>query len=467
MPAKGYYSCQLMYISPLIFLFSTSAQSQNPKPSLTAVNNNHFSEHFINLLTDPKDVEAKGSLAYIKKNWHESLVPMALETIWFSNSDFIDSALKELVAQTLKSEYSRDLDAWHFELWNKNIKPDSSYANFKARLYREIDPRFETYFKDRQETAQVRLDEMRWGGVVQDGIPPLRNPEMINAAEASYLEDDNIVFGIEINGDVRAYPKRILAWHEMFVDTIGGVEIAGVYCTLCGAVITYKTRFKGKQHTLGTSGFLYRSNKMMYDQETQSLWSTTRGVPVLGPLVGKGIELEYESVVTTTWGEWRKRHPNTTVLSLKTGHLRDYREGVAYNAYFATDDLMFQTPFQDDRLKNKREVLALRFAAAPNQQLAIDTEFLNKNRLYKNKIGRQKFVVLTDQSGANRVYDPKDINIAHFDGSQIATDVNGAKWHVNESWLESASGERLSRLPYHRAFWFGWRAAFPETQLIK
>ena len=311
------------------------------------------------------------------------------------------------------------------------------------------------------------MDEIQWGGVVQDGIPPLRNPKMISAKEAKYLEDDNIIFGIEINGDVRAYPKRILAWHEMFTDKIGGVDIAGVYCTLCGTVIPFKTRVNGKNYELGTSGFLYRSNKLMYDKDTQTLWSTTRGTPVLGPLVDQDIELEYESVVTTTWGEWRKRHPQTTVLSLATGHSRDYGEGVAYDNYFGTDALMFNTPFDDRRLKNKREILALRFPAAPKQQLAIDTEFLKQNPIYTNRIGVQKFVVLTDKTGANRVYDPKAVSFSQYDGDSTVIDVKGKRWALNESALTAENGETLERLPYHRAFWFGWRAAFPQTKLIK
>ena len=290
---------------------------------------------------------------------------------------------------------------------------------------------------------------------------------MLNADEADYLDDDNIVFGIEINGDARAYPKRILAWHEMFTDTIGGVDIAGVYCTLCGTVIPYKTNHKGKQYLLGTSGFLYRSNKLMYDQATQSLWSTTRGTPVLGPLVDQGIELEFESVVTTTWKAWRERHPKTTVLSLQTGHYRDYGEGVAYADYFNTDQLMFNTPFTDKRLANKQEVLALRFPASPDQQLAIDTDFLSKHSVYENRIGQQRFVVLTDDSGANRVYDPKNVNFTDYDGKNTVTDDQQRTWVLSESWLEAADGTRLSRLPYHRAFWFGWRAAFPETRLIQ
>ena len=112
-------------------------------------------------------------------------------------------------------------------------------------------------------------------------------------------------------------------------------------------MVLYETRHKGVSHALGTSGFLYRSNKLMYDRETSSLWSTLHGTPVIGPLVGKGISLKRRSVVTTTWSEWKKRHPQTTVLSLDTGHRRDYGEGVAYQDYFSTDEVMFSVPQLD------------------------------------------------------------------------------------------------------------------------
>ena len=422
---------------------------------------------FFNLLVIDDTAELDRNLSIIENSWQPNFVPMALETLSYARSEKVRGTLIDLIEKTVPEKNTKDNQQILQWAWSQDFDAPEGYSNFKAELYANIDPKFYDYFHDRQDLARIRLDEVRWGGVVQDGIPPLRNPEMLSVKKATYLEDDNIVFGIEINGDARAYPKRILAWHEMFTDTIGGVDIAGVYCTLCGTVIPYKTEHKGKKYTLGTSGFLYRSNKMMYDKDTQTLWSTTKGIPILGPLVDKGIELEYESVVTTTWGEWKRRHPKTTVLSLDTGHRRDYGEGIAYNEYFSTDRLMFNTPFNDDRLKNKREVLALRFPAAPNQQLAIDTDFLSKNTVYKNNIGQQQFVVFTDKSGANRVYDPKGVEFTKYDGDSTVTDSDGKKWSLDEAELTSKSGKKLSRLPYHRAFWFGWRAAFPETKLIK
>lgn len=225
----------------------------------------------------------------------------------------------------------------------------------------------------------------------------------------------------------------------------------------------YQTELDGKHYELGTSGFLYHSSKLMYDHETKSFWSTLQGKPVVGALVGKDISLKRRHVVTTTWGQWKKRHPDTTVLSLDTGHRRDYGEGVAYHDYFATDKLMFKVPGQDKRLLNKDSVVALR---DDNSQLAISAKFLAKNPVYSDKLGDQDLVVLTNAAGANRVYDSRGTVFKSYDGESIATDVSGTQWMVNESEL-TAGTKSLSRLPSHRAFWFGWSSQFPDTRLVK
>ncbi|MCE7991506.1 MAG: DUF3179 domain-containing protein [Roseivirga sp.] len=422
-------------------------------------------EHFLALFEQGKSSHQE-ALDYISEHWQTAFIPMVLEVVYLQKDPEIVQPLLQLMNKKEGWQQGFEFNSWYKRLWSENQKVLPNYSDFKAGIYKYIDPKFETYFKGRYE-SDIRLDEIIWGGVKQDGIPPLRNPRMISANEADFLEDDNIVFGIEVNGDVRAYPKRILAWHEMFVDEVGGINVAGVYCTLCGTVILYNTTHNGVNHEIGTSGFLYRSNKLMYDKATQSLWNTLWGTPVIGPLKGKDIELEKMSVVTTTWGEWKRRNPSTTVLSLATGHRRNYDEGEAYKDYFATDKLMFFTPFDDKRLKNKQEILALQFPEYPGKQLAISTKFLSKRPVYEGSLGPVDFVVFTDESGANRVYDRSDISFESFDGQEGITDKEGKAWTLFENRIVREDGLTLQRLPYHRAFWFGWKAAYPNTKLIK
>ena len=412
-----------------------------------------------------EESSAEGAFELIEREWHPGFVPMSLETMYLSRSPARSAELVSLLQEKTGQRLGFDISAWYVWLWNQPDMPHPAYGDFKSELYSFIDPVFAGYFSSERE-AEIRLDEIRWGGVRQDGIPPLRNPHMVSADEADYLDDSNIVFGLEVNGEARAYPKRILAWHELFVDQIGGVPVAGVYCTLCGSMILYGTEYEGVNHELGTSGFLYRSNKLMYDRATQSLWSTLWGEPVVGPLVGQGIELERMSVVTSTWGVWRERHPDTLVLSLDTGYRRDYSEGAAYREYFATDELMFNVPALDTRLKNKDEVFGLLVAGTESTPLALASDFLQRNPLYHDELGEREIVILTDQSGAHRAYEATGVRFVDWDGDQSVVDEQGTSWTLEEARLESDDGRIKNRLPAHRAFWFGWYSAYPHTRLV-
>ncbi|MDH3632200.1 MAG: DUF3179 domain-containing protein, partial [Gammaproteobacteria bacterium] len=166
------------------------------------------------------------------------------------------------------------------------------------------------------------------------------------------------------------------------------------------------------------------------------------------------------------WGEWKRRHPQTTVLSLETGHQRDYGEGVAYNQYFATDELMFSISTSDTRLNNKDEVLALVFPRHSQDAMAIAADFLAQQPIHNNKLGDLEFVVLTDSSGANRVYERDGISFSEYDGASTVTDNRGRQWQLSEDKL-SHDDRELARLPAHRAFWFGWHAAYPDTLLVR
>jgi len=422
---------------------------------------------FLKLVEKGDELTVDQAIYRISSNWKEDHEIMLLESIYFSQNERHSDRMTQLLQEKTGKNYGFNFDKWFQYLWNKKSTYGEAYFEFKAKLHERIDPKFGPYFSGRSDQSTIRLDEVRWGGVLQDGIPPLRNPEMVSVDEAKYLKDSNIVFGIEVNGDARAYPKRILAWHEMFVDTVGDMPLAGVYCTLCGTVILYKTEHNGVNHEIGTSGFLYRSNKLMYDQKTQSLWSTLEGTPVIGPLVGKGIKLDYLSVVTTTWGEWKKRHPKTSVLSVQTGHRRNYDEGIAYQEYFATDELMFTIPKIDKSLKNKDEILSIRMPDITNENIAISSKFLKKNPIYTSRISDVNFTVFTDKTGAHRVYKSKHLKFSSYDRVSTATDESGLVWTLSEEKMQNEKGRILERFPTHNAFWFGYKAAFPETKLIK
>jgi len=431
---------------------------------MAAEETDSIEETFIMLLFQPPG-EVQNSLAKIDAHWRPEFTPMAVEVMSLAPAA-VRFEIVELLRKRTGQAFGIDANQWFVWWWQQNQPVGENYARFKSVLYGLLDPRFANYFSGAQK-PRIRLDEVRWGGVAQDGIPPLREPAMLTAQDATYLEDGNVVFGIAINGDARAYPKRILAWHEMFVDKIGGIEFAGVYCTLCGTVILYQTQHDGTLHQLGTSGFLYRSNKLMYDKDTQSLWNTTWGEPVIGELAGRGIRLQRSYLVTTTWGEWKRRHPDTTVLSLDTGHQRNYAEGAAYREYFATDELMFSVATSDNRLHNKDEVLALTFPEHSTDTMAISAAYLSERPVYSNRLGELEFVVLTDLSGANRVYANTGVKFTSYDGRDAVTDSEGTDWALAEDALSEAGGRVLERLPAHRAFWFGWFAAYPDPLLVK
>ncbi|SVA18289.1 uncharacterized protein METZ01_LOCUS71143 [marine metagenome] len=380
-------------------------------------------------------------------------------------------SLLEFLQKQTGQDYGGDLARWKEWIWSQPYEPHPDYGFFKGQWYSRLDPDFSVFFP-RGVRSLIRLDEVEWGGVGVNGIPPLEYPPHLKAGEVGYLEDHHIVFGLSVGSETRAYPKRILAWHELALDQLGGAELTIVYCTLCGTVIPFDSMAEGRRYTFGTSGLLYRSNKLMFDHETSSLWNTFEGTPVVGALAGSGVRLTHRAVVTTTWGEWKRMHPETTVLSLDTGFERNYAEGAAYRDYFGSDALMFQVARWDDRLPNKAEVLVLRSDdSAPvevERQLAIAASFLQRNRVFEVTFSGRPLVVVTSPEGGNRVYDAGGRRFErHLDEAHVI-DREGRSWRITEEALvlDDEPNVQRGRVPAQRAFWFGWYAQFPDTQLI-
>ena len=182
-----------IYLSSFLLLFltvfSTSVVAENTQVKQSIAEDINFSEHFIAIKNIKDSQAASRAIETITNHWHRGLVPMALETISYAWTSPHRPALIELLRKETLDAGAFGVDQWYQWLWNtSDFKSDSSYHQFKTDLYKTIDHKFERYFKDREKLTRIRLDEVQWGGVVQDGIPPLRNPKMISAKEASYLE---------------------------------------------------------------------------------------------------------------------------------------------------------------------------------------------------------------------------------------------------------------------------------------
>ncbi len=362
----------------------------------------------------------------------------------------IDAALRALTG-------AEGGDWFGWMLWQEahpEVVPHPDYARFLREVHLDIDPAFTDFLKPRflaRDRAKIRIEEIAWGGVVKDGIPSLDDPALIPAAEADYLRADDLVFGVAINGDVRAYPLRIMGWHEMFNEVIGGVPVALAYCTLCGAGILFETDVPGRQRfVFGSSGFLYRSNKLMFDRQTHTLWNQFTGRPVVGPLADSGIELMRRPVVIARWDDWLRLHPGTQVLSLDTGHRRDYGSGVVYSEYFASSELMFPA-LSDGRLRQKDFVFGLQqFGAAKAWPL----DAFARTPVINDAVGGVAVVLVGDPDGRTvRAYERGE---RQFRKSGAGLRDAAGEWALTEEALVGPSGERLPRVAGQVSYWFAW-----------
>ena len=379
--------------------------------------------------------------------------------------------------------FGGDWPAWVEWYGGTELIPPPGFTGWKGQLLSEIDIGFGIFLQD-DHLFTIRVEEIMWGGVVVDGIPALDHATMIQATEADYLEPKEPVFGISINGDHRAYPLRILDWHEMANDTVGGVPVSLAYCTLCGAGIAFDGRASnGETYTFGSSGFLYRSNKLMYDRNTYTLWNQITGEPVLGELVESGIKLNLLPVVVTTWEAWLDQHPDTLVLDINTGYQRPYVPGAAYGDYFAYDDTMFPVWQRSDLLDTKERVYALQIDGIPK---AYPVDLLAEEMVVNDALGDAELVLIATRGeifvggenqrvgsvtynagGEVRAYNRQDETFIPGPDANTVIDSAGRPWQVTEEALVGPDGKIALRVNGHLAYWFGWYTFFPNTLIYE
>ncbi|MEM1177640.1 MAG: DUF3179 domain-containing protein [Acidobacteriota bacterium] len=357
----------------------------------------------------------------------------------------------------------------------ETTRPAPGYMQWKTVLFSKIDPRYRQIFYT-GAPAHIRLEEVVTGGVQVDGIPSLDDPTMVPAAEARYLRDDEAVFGVRLGGEARAYPLRILDWHEMLNDTVGGEPVTLSYCTLCGSGVLFKTRTpNGGAYRFGTSGLLYRSNKLMYDRASLTLWSNLTGEPVVGRLARGDRSLEVLPLNRLSWGEWKKRYPETLVVEIDdelkrvaSKHGFDYRPGRADQA---RRGVSFPVWKRSQDLPQDAEIFVVRLGDAV-KAYPLDQLFDHPSGVVNDEIDGRPVVVLAHaESGSVRAFHRAG-TFAKVDGNHLVADGSGAddgagaRWSITEDSISAPDGgTQLDRIAGHHAFWFGWYAFFPQTEI--
>lgn len=316
-----------------------------------------------------------------------------------------------------------------------DIPAPPGYVDWKANIFTAVQPEWEPFFED---GSAVDYRHLSWGGVRIDDrpfdqtdeqcncIPAADNPTVTDVAGADWIDDDDVVFGVEINGEARAYPRQIMEVREMVNDTLGGRDFGMPYCTLCGSAQVYFTDQLPagvERPVLRTSGLLSRSNKFMYDLTTFSAFDTFTGAALAGPLFEKGIVLEQASVVTTTWAKWSAAKPDTTVL---------------------TEDLALGRDFD---FRNNRDADGPIFPVGNvDPRLAVQTDVLGA-------IGA---------SGQPIAFHSQAARAALRDGEEVSYD--GVTLELVGGGLRAVDADG-NDLGGHEAFWFAWSQFYPDTEL--
>lgn len=378
--------------------------------------------------------EHRQALSRIVASKDPRLAWLVADLLGFTWQPNLSEELSSAAAQLLGKPWHSD-DHWteivdHLIAWD--IPEPPNYLRAKRSMYTTLLHGLENVMVE----GDIDWRLVSWGGVSIDAraydetdipcncIPAVDNPATTSAAEATWLQDSDIVFGLSVNGEHRAYPRQIMEVREMVNDTLGGRDLGMPYCTLCGAAQAYFTdtlddRFA--RPVLRTSGLLFRSNKVMYDVNTQSVFDTFRGSAVTGELAEHGVVLPPITVVTTSWGAWKSTYPDTTVLdeALALGRNFDFRNGRdADGPIFPVGDI-------DPRLSPQEDVVAV--IAPSGQAIAFSR--------------RRAILALGDN---------QDVSLA---GVRLRVAAGGLRAETDDGTVVTS----------HEAFWFAWSQFHPDT----
>ena len=203
---------------------------------------------------------------------------------------------------------------------------------------------------DPAATSRIDLAQLLNGGPPKDGIPSIDAPEFDTAATTPFQKED-IVIGVVLNGEAKAYPYNVMNWHEIVNDTVGGVNVTVTYCPLCDTIVA----FERGNTTFGVSGKLYQSCLVMFDRNDDSLYAQPWAMGVIGLQVNQ--TLTRLPAVKTTWAAWVAQYPDSQILSTRTGYDRDYQR-YPYGTYETNEQIIFPVRHQDQLTQHPKAIVS-------------------------------------------------------------------------------------------------------------
>lgn len=321
--------------------------------------------------------------------------------------------------------------------------------------------------------ATVPLDEIFGGGPGPDGIPPLEAPRFIDRPTAT-INAAEMVIGVKIGDDVRAYPHNIMDWHEIvngqyMID--GAMERTTLsYCPLTGSAVLWRAFMEPGNQTWGSSGLLYNSNLVMYDRRTNSLWSQMLEQSIRGAEIQK-IPQRLQ-VVETSWKTWRDMYPQTLLLSEDTGFSRDYNDS-PYGTFKTDNRVLFVLPNLDDvRLQRKERVVGINVGSA--SKVYPIRNFANQVEVINDTVGDMQVVAAGSRGfnfGVIFNRELEDCTVLNFESVQnrlpvVMQDDEGNEWDIFGVAVSGArTGQQLQKTNSYIAFWYAWTAFFNGTEI--
>lgn len=407
-----------------------------------------------------------------------SVVPALIELMRARAFELVPALTEEEIAivryLTGKSIPASDWRSWREWTWREgDPKEHKGYPYVKYFFYKRLNPLFSSLL-DPKRFSRIRWDEIVAGPSIRPEKPqPLTSPKILGgySPEADYISNPDPVIGVSAGGEKRAYPIRLLNFHEVVNDTLGGIPIVVFFNPLTQTATAYvRDAGEDKPLVFGSTSLLYRGDGLYFDQHTKTLWTGYDGRAVSGSL-SEGSEptrLRPLFVTQTSWVIWRKTWRETTTIALETSYGYNYANDRPYDYFRRIHDAVIPLRYHDSRLHPKERVFGL---ALGDDAIAYPIGQMYTDDLINDHVDGKKIVIQCfpdrDEYRAYRAGD----RTFHYTASpfHLSDDQTYTHWRITEEGLEVGSdlsaSLRLERVRGEVTLWYSWVQRHPNTRI--